>query len=84
MALVIPLESFHTGVFLYPLSIVYGRRGGGRSAIERIYLQFFLIAIVIVIILFYLKQILTTTRNSFNHFSNQEKIFVTVQFLGCH
>ena len=28
MALEIPLESFHTGVFLYPLSIVYGRRGG--------------------------------------------------------
>ena len=40
MALEIPLESFHTGVFLYPLSIVYGRRGGGRSAIERIYLKF--------------------------------------------
>ena len=29
MALEIPLESFHTGLFLYPFSIVYGRRGGG-------------------------------------------------------
>ena len=71
------------GVFISIINRL--RKKGGRQICNRKNLpKKILIAIAIVIILFYLKQILTTTRNSFNHFSNQEKIFVTVQFLGCH